>query len=216
VLLPVVLILLILKRDKMPQEPVYTASVRYRFWSAKAAASTDQAYIERIVEVIQYAITRRDSTPYTTAPPSVGHSFKIPSPIIKGSLLYAGQTSYDLASIRSVSVATGTGIVGSKEMLLGVLLAPHLLNGSGYRPDGLLGTMIIIGPLLAYVCLIVVKLAPPSTWPEIHVVEITPRTGPRAIVFASTSTADAQEVKQSINESRKPEAALQTSQDAYH
>jgi hypothetical protein len=215
-LLPVEFIWLMLKRDKMPQEPVYTASIRYRFWSAKAAASTDQAYIERIVEVIQYAIAHRDSKPYTMAPPSIGHSFKIPSPIIRGNLLYVGQTAYDLATIRSVAVATGTGTTGSRQTLLGLILAPQILYGSSYRPEGLLGAITLVGLTLANLCLLALMFAPPSNWPELHVVEITPRTGPRAIVFASTSKADAQEVKQSINESRKPEAALQTSQGAHY
>lgn len=210
-LIPGVFIFMMLKRDKMPQEPVYTVSVRYRFWSAKAVASIDQAYIERIVEVIQYAIAKRDSTPYTMAPPSIGHSFKIPSPIIRGNLLYVGQTPHDLDTIRLVSVATGTGTLSPREMLAGLILAPQLLYGSGYQSEGLLGTIILIGLTLAYLCLLAVMFAPPSNWPEIHVVEITPRTGPRAIVFASTSKADAQEVKQSISESTKPEAALQTS-----
>jgi hypothetical protein len=200
-----------LKRDKLPQEPVYTVSVRYRFWSARAVASVDRAYIERIVEVIQYAITRRDSTPLATAPPSVGHSFKIPSPIIRGNLLYVGQTPYDLAAIRLVSVGTGTGTISPRQTLLGLVLAPQVLYGSAYLPDGWLGAIITGCLAVVDLCLLAVMFAPLSTWPEIHVVEITPRTGPRAIVFASTSKADAQEVKQSINESRKPEAALQTS-----
>jgi hypothetical protein len=215
-LLPVEFIWLMLKRDNMPQEPVYTVSVRYRFWSANAVASTDQAYTERIVEVIQYAIAHRDSKPYTMAPPSIGHSFKIPSPIIRGNLLYVGQTPYDLATIRSVSVATGTGTISPRQTLLGLILAPHILYGSNYRPEGLLGAIILIGLTLAYLCLLAVMFAPPSTWPEIHVVKITLRTGPQAIVFASTSKADAQEVKQSINESIKPEAVLRTSLGTHH
>jgi hypothetical protein len=102
-LFPIVLILLMLKRAKMPQEPLYTVSVRYRFWSRTVAASTDRAYIERIVKVIQYALARRDGTASTMiAPASIGYSFEVPTPTISANTLYASHATFDLSDIRSV------------------------------------------------------------------------------------------------------------------
>jgi hypothetical protein len=209
VLLPGAFILMVLKRNKMPHEVVYSVSVRYKFWSATVAASMDQEYIERILEVIQYALARRDGTAYTVAAPaSVGHSFKIPSPIIRGTALYVNQTPYDMATIRSAFV-TKYNRIEPKEILWGLVLAPQLLFGYGNQSEGILGAIVPIGLLLVYCCLLAVMFAPESRWPGIHLVELTPRTGRRAIVFASTSKDDATQVRQAINESRKTQPVPQ-------
>ena len=142
-------------------------------------------------------------------PATMGTSSNVPSPIIKGNILYVGRTPYDLAAIRSSYVGKETQITWQNIMLYGLIVAQQLLLGAGYHFEGPLGAIIPVAMLVAFVSLIARRIGSKSSESEVYTVVLAPRTGPRAIVFASTSKSDATQVRQTINESRKPEPALQ-------
>lgn len=198
---PIGLVLLALRGDKMPQETIYSGQVRYRFWSRTAVASMDQAYVERIAGAIEYAIALRDGTGYTgTTPEFVGQPAKVPSPIIGSNTLHVGQTTYDLAQVRSATVVTRTGILSQRDLIWITLIALQLGNGYGYHAEGLLGGIVIALLLLGYLNVLIVMFSARSKSGEVYTVDITLRTSRSAIVFASTSKADATEVQQSIKQ----------------
>jgi hypothetical protein len=199
--IPVGLVLAAWRGDRRPQGTVYTGQVRYRFWGRAAVASMDQAYVERIIEAIEYAIAIRDGKGYTGATPEfVGQPAKIPSPIIGSTSLYVGQVTYDLAQIRSAGVLTQTGILSQRDLIWIPLLAPRLGSGYGYQAEGLLGGIFMAALLLGYLYALFVLFSSRSKSGEVYTVEIGLRTKRQAIVFASTSKGDATEVRQSIQE----------------
>jgi Family of unknown function (DUF6232) len=205
-------IVFLVNRKKMPKEPMYTVSVRYRFWSRTAVASTDQAYIERIVEVIQYALARRDDTAYAMASPaSIGRSFEVPTPTIRVNTLYAGQATYDLAEIRSANVYAMYNPSVGQILLLGLFTIRALSDYASQYLDAPWSTFAsVIGHVNIIMIGAILLFTPANTWADVYTVALIPRTGARAIVFASTSKSDAKQVQQSINASKRPEAAPRT------
>jgi hypothetical protein len=205
------LVLLALRGDRMPQETIYTGQIRYRFWSRTAVASMDQAYIERIADAIEYAIALRDGTGYTGVTPEfVGQLAKIPSPIISSNTLHVGQTTYDLAQIRSATVVSRTGILSQRDLIWITLIALQLGNGYGYHAEGLLGGVVVAILSLGYLCVLIVMFSTRSKSGEVYTVDIRLRTNRGAIVFASTSKSDATEVQQSIKQEIQPSKGVVT------
>jgi hypothetical protein len=190
----------LVNRNRMPRETVYAVSIRYRFQSKTAIASMDQAYVERIVEAIQYVIRRLDGTAHAVSvPAAIGNPCKVPSPTIKGNTLYTGQATYDFAEIRSAEVSSMDESSARSTLCLGLLTLSVLADYAHQYLEAPWNTCLaFIRDAARFSIVFIVVLAPLNSWRNIYTVEITPRTGARAIVFASTSKADAKEVQQCL------------------
>lgn len=197
---------------RISNDPVYTVWVRHRFRRTTVAVSRDRAYIERIVDVIQYAIARRDNpASATAAPEAVGHSFQIPAPFVVGNTLHVGQMVYDLAEVRSIKIGGVTGFTWSLHLLSGALLLQQVFAYVAENVRGLGILNLIIGIIFPFV---IISFSMISTTELRHIkytLQLTTTKGGVSTIYATMDRANAKQVQQSINESRKPAAALQTS-----
>ncbi len=210
VLIIVLFIALLVNRNKLPREPVYTISISYRFHSKTAIASRDQVYVERIAEAIEYAIASRNDTAYRMPiQPSIGRTSNVPSPTIKDNTLYAGEATFDFAELTLAKVSSMDQLSARSILILGLFTLGALSDYAHQYLEAPWNTYAsFIRDVARFSIAFVILFIQWTAWGNIYTVEITARTGQRAIVFASTSKADATEVQQSIKQE------MQTSQGA--
>jgi hypothetical protein len=191
-------------------DPVYTAWVRYRFRSTTVAVSRDRAYIERIVDVIQYAVARRDK-PATaiTAPEAIGHSFQIPAPFVVGNTLHVGQMVYGLAEVGSIKVAGVTGFTWFLYLLPGGLLLQQVFAYVAENVKGLGILNLILGfvfPLLIICCTVI------STTEFLRIkytLQLTTTKGVVSTIYATMDQANAKQMRQSIQQAMQGTYAVE-------
>jgi hypothetical protein len=186
---------------RISNDPVYTAWVRHRFRRTTVAVSRDRAYIERIVDVIQYAVARRDNpATATAAPEAVGHSFQIPAPFVVGNTLHVSQMVYDLAEVRSIKIGGVTGFTWSLHLLPGALLLQQVFAYVAENVKGLGILNLIIGivfPLIMICCSMI------STTESLHIkytLQLTTTKGGISTIYATMDRANAKQVQQSIQQ----------------
>jgi hypothetical protein len=199
---------------RISNDPVYTVVVKYRFWRTTVAVSRDQDYIQRIVEVIQYAIVRRNNPDSAIVPPAaVGHSFPIPAPIVWGNTLHTGETAYNLAEVRSIKIGGVVGLDWSSQIVVGGLLFQQVFNYVAKNFKGMDALTFIGGSLIVLVFLLLAffysGVSIIATFPRIkYTLQLTTTKGDVSTIYATTSRADAEQVQQAINGSRNPQPVL--------
>ncbi len=195
---------------RISNDPVYTVWVKHRFRRATVAISRDRAYIERIVDVIQYAIARRDN-PATAiaAPEAVGHSFQIPAPFVVGNTLHVGRMVYDLAEVRSIKVVGVTGSTWFVHILLGGLLLQQVFAYIAENVKGLGILNLILGivfPLVIIYCSIIGL----AEFPRIkYTLQLTTTKGVVSTIYATMGHANVKQVQQSIKQAMQGTYAVE-------
>jgi hypothetical protein len=205
------LIALPIIRSRHSSDTVYTVSIRFRLLSGTMAASTDRAYIERIVEAVQYAIAHRDNAATPLAPTPIGRIPEVPTPVVRGNIVYVGQEQYALADITSTRLSRLTGQVYFPFLISALILQQLFTVANKYSEHysdmftlTLIGEVFIVMPMIGIYT--IASLTSLSN--SVCAVKLNTNTGAKRLVFASTSKSEAEQVRQSISESRKPEAAL--------
>jgi hypothetical protein len=206
-----VLIALPIIQSRHSSDTVYTVSVRFRFLSGTMAASTDRAYIERVVEAVQYAIAHRDIAAASLAPTPIGRTPEVPVPVVRGNIVYVGQEEYALTDITSTRLSRLTGQVYFPFLISALILQQlftvankYAEHSSGMFTLTLIGEVFIVMPMIGIYAMVSVT----SFSNSVCAVQLNSTTGSKRLVFASTSKSDATRVRQSISAAMQDTYAL--------
>ena len=207
------LIALQIIQSKHSSDPVYAVSIRFRLLSGTMAASTDRAYIERIVEAVQYAIARRNNEATASLVPTpIRRTPEVPVPVVRGNVLYVGKEEYALANITSTRLSRLTGQVYFPFLISALILQQLFTVANKYSEHysgmftlTLIGEVFIVMPMIGIYT--IASLTSLSN--SICAVQLNSTTGAKRLVFASTSKSEAEQVRQSIQQAMQGTYAVE-------
>jgi hypothetical protein len=197
------LIVPLFMKTRLSYDPVYAVSIKFKFLSTIVTASTDRAYIERIVEIIQYALARQDGEASAVeAPRFIGQQFEVPKPVIRDHTLYAGQTEYDLREVRSSRRTWITAQPWLPSIIISALLVQQLFTYANKYFESM-RSWTILGEALIVIPVMLIFLAPVSGASGVYTVQLTTTKGAASTIYATIYKADADQVRQSLQQAIK-------------
>ncbi|MGA7730797.1 MAG: DUF6232 family protein [Chloroflexia bacterium] len=198
----------------IPREHVYAVTLLERFWRPTVLASTDRTYVERIAETIRDAIAHKLQRPGASDPlPTIGP----PTPILNGNTLLANNTQYNLFAAKSVrlsSLAPFWEPLGPPALslflqllFLFIQLFTYIDRHTGMLEPLLVGVGIALSISLLIGFVLYAFLPGKHSSEKIHTVVLTGDFGSHN-VYATTSAAEAEHVKEMIEAATRQARAI--------